>query len=387
MVDLVTDAARHAWSDPVRGPSGASARLVFEQILRHGPRPRSELATALDLSGATLTRVTRDMLRSGVLRELPPVNRERGRPQEPLDVEESRIRFVGVRVMTDALHGMVTTLRGTPCQEVSAPLVGTSPQDVQSAVTALVAPLLSQHAPVAGVGVSLGAQVRGDGQVLSSSMMGWDQPVPLQQGLTAGLGVRVTVRNDMMALLQGLMWFGIGRGFDSFVLLTVGAGVATGIVHRGQVLEGRGHRAGLTESLPTSTREGRHVRLADVASGRVLVAKGRDSGAIGPDGGLEDLIRASRAGHPAALAIGEEAAHALAVSAATLVGMLDPQALIFGGEALGVTDGHRDQFMELLHDRLPPQQRDIVLRRLPADVDEWTRGAAVTAVQRFAAGR
>ena len=69
------------------------------------------------------------------------------------------------------------------------------------------------------------------------------------------------------------------------------------------------------------------------------------------------------------------------------MGLLDPQAIIVGGEAIGLVDGHRERFDALLHQQLPPMQQDIAVRRLPEDFDEWTRGAAVTAIQRFAGGR
>ncbi|MFQ6484385.1 ROK family protein [Brachybacterium epidermidis] len=387
MVELRSDVDARASSLQVAGPSGESARLVFEQILRHGPRSRSELAALLQLSGATLTRVTRDMLDSGLLRELPLVNRERGRPQEPLDVDEDHARFIGVKVTARETYAVATTVRGNPLEEISLPTGSARPEDVEQAVLSLVTPLLPAHTPVAGVGVSLGARVADDGVVLSSSMLGWETPVPLEARLTAALGVPVTVQNDLIALLQGVLWFGIGRRYESFVLVTIGAGIATGVVHRGQVVQGRTNLAGLTETLPTAGPDGRYTRLADIAGGPALIARARDCGAIGPDDELVDLLTAHRNAVPAALEIGEEVAQALAVSAGTLVGLLDPQAIIVGGEAIDLVEGHLECFDALLREQLSPMQRDIAVRRLPEDFDEWTRGAAVTAIQRFAAGR
>lgn len=387
MAELAIGADARGASSPVRGPSGESARLVYEEILRRGPRPRSELAALLQLSGATLTRVTRDMLDTGLLREMPLVTRERGRPQEPLDVDEDHARFIGVKITAREAVAMVTTVRGKPLEEASLPMRFARAENVQETVSALVAPLLADHAPVAGVGVSLAGRVTDDGVVLSSSMLHWDHALPLAEQLTAALGVPVTVQNDLIALLQGVLWFGIGRRYDSFVLVTIDTGIATGIVHRGQVIDGRTHLAGLTETLPTAGPDGRHVRLSEIAGGRALVARAREAGVIGSDGELEDLLAAHRHGDPAALEIGSEVAEALAVSAGTLVGLLDPEAIIFGGETLGMVDSHRECFDTLLHRQLSPMQRDIAVRRLPADVDEWTRGAAVTAIQRFAAGR
>lgn len=389
MVEQVIDAGVPRAPLPGCGPTGDSARAVFEQILRHGPRPRSELATLLQLSGATLTRVTRDLLDAGLLREMPPVTRERGRPQEPLDVDEDHAHFLGVKVTAQEVFAVVTTMRGNPHEEIAVPVRSAAPEDVIEAVIALAAPVLAAHPRIAGIGVSLGGRVTGDGVVLSSSMFGWDTPVPLAERLTAALGLPVTVENDLIALLQGVLWFGIGRRYDSFVLLTIGAGIATGIVHDGRVMKGRTHLAGLTQTLPTATRDGRHVRLAEVAGGPALVERARATGAIGPEGDLAALLAAHAAGVPAALELGEEVAHALAVSAGALVGTLDPQALLLGGEAIGMISAPGDRgerFRALLEGQIAPVQRDIDVRLLSEDFDEWTRGAAVTAIQRFAAG-
>lgn len=387
MVEQVIDTGVHRAPSPVRGPSGDSARAVFEQILRHGPRPRSELATLLQLSGATLTRVTRDLLDAGLLREMPPVTRERGRPQEPLDVDEDRVHFLGVKVTAEVIYAVVTTLRGNPHEEITVPVRSSAPEDVLEAVISLVEPILTAHPKLAGIGVSLGGRVTEDGVVLSSSMLGWDTPVPLAERLTAALGLPVTVENDLIALLQGVLWFGIGRRYDSLVLLTIGAGIATGIVQDGRVVKGRTHLAGLTQTLPTATRDGRHVRLAEVAGGPALVARARATGAVGPHGDLGELLTAHREGNPAAAEIGRDVTYALAASAAGLVGAIDPQALLLGGEAIGLISAHDagpESFHELLHAQLAPPQRDIEVRRLPEDFEEWTRGAAVTAIQRFA---
>lgn len=60
----------------------------------------------------------------------------------------------------------------------------------------------------------------------------------------------VVVENDLRAMLHGLHWFGLGRPYRSFALLTIGAGVGIGLVHADVVAEGHAHLAGLTEQLP-----------------------------------------------------------------------------------------------------------------------------------------
>src|SRR5699024_10567603 len=72
----------------VRALGGESTRAVYRDLLRFGPRSRSELSQRLRLSAPTVTRVTRDLLERDLLHPLTSVHRAKGRPQEPLDIEE-----------------------------------------------------------------------------------------------------------------------------------------------------------------------------------------------------------------------------------------------------------------------------------------------------------
>src|SRR5690625_5874205 len=52
------------------GLGSANARAVYRDLLRFGPRSRSELTTRLGLSAPTVTRTTRDLLDAGWLHTL-----------------------------------------------------------------------------------------------------------------------------------------------------------------------------------------------------------------------------------------------------------------------------------------------------------------------------
>ncbi|MCG7310328.1 ROK family transcriptional regulator [Brachybacterium sp. ACRRE] len=401
---------------PPSAPCSATAGEVYEHLVRYGPHARTDLARLLGLSGPTLTRVTRELLESGLLRELPPQMQTKGRPQQPLDVDEDHAVFIGVKITAQSVYAAVVTVRGTALEEVSRDLEDVEPATIIATALELCEPLLAAHPRVAGIGVGIGAQVDDDGAVASSAMLGWSEPVHLRAELEGRLGLPVTVSNDFHALLEGHAWFGIGRRHRSFAVITIGAGVGVGSVEDAEVHRGRTHLAGLTGTLPTITRDGRGVLLRQVAStahildaarergvagvseadGGVGVGAGGAGGAGGGGGaggaagaseahGLEALVHAARAGDPAALEVAADVAHAVAVAGAGLVGVLDPDALILGGEAVDLLRVG-DEFDVALRAHLARVQRDVLVRFLPADFDDWTRGAAVIALRRFIGG-
>lgn len=401
--------AAHTSTDrvPPSAPCSATAGEVYEHLVRYGPHARTDLARLLGLSGPTLTRVTRELLESGLLRELPPQMQTKGRPQQPLDVDEDHAVFIGVKITAQSVYAAVVTVRGTALEELSRDLEDVEPATIIATALELCVPLLAAHPRVAGIGVGIGAQVDDDGAVASSAMLGWSEPVHLRAQLEGRLGLPVTVSNDFHALLEGHAWFGIGRRHRSFAVITIGAGVGVGSVEDAEVHRGRTHLAGLTGTLPTITRDGRGVLLRQVASTAHILDAARERGVpgvseadsgfgTGADGGggaagaseahgLEALVHAARAGDPAALEVAADVAHAVAVAGAGLVGVLDPDALILGGEAVDLLRVG-DEFDVALRAHLARVQRDVLVRFLPADFDDWTRGAAVIALRRFIGG-
>lgn len=363
---------------------GESARAVYRDLLRFGPRSRSELSQRLRLSAPTVTRVTRDLLERDLLHPLTAVQRAKGRPQEPLDIEEHRgPRFIGVKVTADEVHAVVTSARAVVLEELVLPLEGTAPATLVETVLEAVEPLQAAHPRVAGVGVGLGGLVAGRRTVLSSHLLDWHEPVELAAALEARVPVPVVVENDLVAMIDGLHWFGGARSYDTFAVLTVGAGVGVGVVVDGRVVRGHRHMAGLTGRFPLGDGPG-SVLLRDVASTDAVIRRAREQGVLGAAEGIEVLRALIADGHEGALGIAAGTARALATAAVGLVAVLDPEAILLGGENVDLVRAALPVFEETLRQGSAGAQQELTVRTLSGDFDEWARGVAVIAIQEFA---
>lgn len=362
-----------------------NARAVYRDLLRFGPRSRSELAARLDLSAPTVTRVTRDLLGTGRLQQLSATVRAKGRPHEPLDIEENLgPRFIGVKVTADEIHIVVTTVRGNTLEELVLPVRDPAPEAVVEAVIAPVVALAEAHPQLAGVGVTLGGVVADRRTVVSAMYLDWDQPVELKEVLEARVGLSVVIENDLVAMVSGLHWFGVGRAYESFAVLTLGAGVGAATVIGERMVTGRHHLAGLTGRFPIGrTADGDHLMLRDVASTEKIVRRARETGAIGPDEGIGRLREQLDAQDAAALRLAQDVSEAIAGAAAGIIALVDPDALVLGGEGIDLVRAADPVFDHTLRDLVAPPQQGVVVRRLSGDFDEWARGAAVIAIQEF----
>lgn len=368
------------------GPTTATARAVYAEILRFGPRPRTELARRLALSGPTLTRVTRSLLDDGLLRELPPLMREKGRPQEPLDVDDDHARFLGLKITADTVFASLTTVRGVVHEELDQALPDAGPETVVRVAGQLARTLLDAHPRVAGIGVSLPAVVRDGRIVRSSRLLAWDEPVYLADAIEDVARIPVTVGNDMTALLHGISWSGIGRRYDTFAVVTIGAGSALGTVLDGVVLTGARGFAGITEAMPVVRRTGEFSTFGAVTRTSAVLTAAREVGAVDVDGGMPELVEAARQGSFVAIEVARDVAHAVAQVVASVVAVVDPEAVLLGGESAALLEVPEAGFEAAVRALVPTRQADLVLRQLPGDFDEWARGAASIAIRRFVTG-
>ena len=367
---------------------GETMRAVYRDLLRFGPRSRSDLATRLGLSAPTISRATRDLLDAGRLQQLDVVARPTGRPQQPLDIEENDgPRFIGVKVTADEIHTVVTTVRGNALEELVMSLADTSAAAVVEAVARPVLALADAHPHVVGTGVSIGGRVTDRRRVDSSWILGWERPVDLGAHLEERLGMPVTVDNDIAAMIHGLNWFGIGRAYRTFAVLTIGVGVAIGTVVEGRLLQGRSHLAGLTGRLPVGALpDGTPRPFWQAARTAAVVTAAQEAGVLREGEGVEQLRARLHAGDPAAYHVCTDLARTLARAAAAVVAVIDPEAIVLGGETIDLVLAADGEFERTLRDSLPAAQQDLVVRELGGDFDQWARGAAVIAIQEFVGG-
>lgn len=141
----------------------------------------------------------------------------------------------------------------------------------------------------------------------------------------------VPVLNDAQAALLGEVWLGAARGVDHAFLLTLGTGVGGAILADGRLLRGHLGRAGHLG----------HISLNPAGEPDIVNTPGSLEQAIGECTvaartlgrftTTRDLVAAATAGDPFAIEKWDESVRALAAAIASLINVLDPEAVVIGG--------------------------------------------------------
>ncbi|OXY90923.1 ROK family transcriptional regulator [Streptomyces diastatochromogenes] len=368
-------------------PLSPGERSVAIEILVHGPLSRTELARRLDLSQGSLTRLTKPLIESGLLVEVPeagaPAEVRQGRPSQPLDIVAESRAFLGFKITDDMVYGVVTTLRSDVVARLDRPLTGHDPAAVADLLAQMTAELAARHPALAGIGIGVGGLVRERAVVGESPFLQW-RDVPLADLVRERTGLPVVVENDVAALVEAETWFGAGRGLDRFVVLTIGAGIGYGLVLGGRRVpyaeEDRGFGRHLIINphgpLTPNGERGSAVSLLAIPSIRYQIRA-----ATGRDATYEEILAGAAAGEPMASRVIGEAARALGTLVAQIANFAMPQKILLAGEGVGLMDVAGDAVRETIADHRHPLADPVGLETKVSDFHDWARGAAVLAIQ------
>lgn len=175
---------------------------------------------------------------------------------------------------------------------------------------------------------------------------------PIRDAVSEALQRPVAFLNDANAAAYGEFWLGVGREYNSMILLTLGTGVGGGIIVDGELVNGVnsfGSECGhiLVDSSPTAqlcTWGGGRGQLEAYASASAVVQRTRQrltEGAVSRLSGLlgggdseltaKTVYEAAEQGDSLAIEIIDETARWLGIGVTTLVHTLDPGLVVLGG--------------------------------------------------------
>ncbi|MCC9306566.1 ROK family transcriptional regulator [Kitasatospora sp. RB6PN24] len=364
---------------------------ILALLLAEGPLSRVELARRTGLSSTAVTKAARPLIEDGYLHELPPERTApgAGRPVNPLAVTPDREFFVGVKISADALYGTVCDLRARMRTTAHRRLDQRDPASVCALIAEMVDELLNAKPEFRQRSRHLGIAVSGDvdrrrGRVRYSVLPGW-QDVPLGETVAEATGLAVSIENDVKALTVTEHWFGEGIGTEYFALVTIGAGIGSGLVVNGELVAGAYGVAGELGHICVDPAGPRchcgAVGCVEAIASTDAVRDGVRSAVGDPDLDFDGAVRLARDGNPVAQRAFVRAGRAIGTGIATLVNLLGPERVVVTGEGLDTYDLFGTHIKEAYtaHGFKAAAKCPLTLRPLPWE--EWARGGAVTAIQ------
>lgn len=235
-------------------------KRILWQLRIGGPAPRIQLAETLGMNGASMTRMTQQMIALGVVEECeidgtpprePTRGPTRGRPMVPLAVSGRGGWAVGATVHPGWLELVLVDFSGQPLLHDSLRFDSPDPlvfaRTLDRRLRALAADHGFMRGRFLGLGVAVpGYAIRGNRQhrQVVDRLAGWSD-VPLAELLGDVLGMAVWIENDATAaaLAEFYQKDIIGR-YRSILVLFLGHGIGAGLIADRDLFAGEYGNAG-----------------------------------------------------------------------------------------------------------------------------------------------
>ena len=367
-------------------------RVLLGEIRRHQRIPRINLSEITGISRATVTTITAELLREGLIEEVtsesPDKDARRGRPKVDLRIRGAARLIAGAKISNRTVSLVLLDFEGAQLASHEAELEqGVLPaEDLAAALSKLVAELAHKVgkslADVAGLGLGIAGIVDAPQGFVHWSPSLTTRNVEFGAILEKALGIPVFLDNDANLVAMAEKRFGLGQGHRDFIVVTIESGVGMGIVindelyrgtrgcgaefgHTKVQLEGALCRCGQRGCLEAYVADYALMREAMIASGDMSERK------------VEEILDAAKQGDTVSASIVERAGRM-----ANLVNIFDPELIILAGEQMQSSHLYAEEVIATMRrsivqiDKAPPE---VVIHKWGNLM--WARGAAAYALE------
>ena len=342
---------------------------VIETLRVFGPKARIELCQITQLSPATVTAITADLIKQGRLLELESTTKSsaRGRPKVVVDLNASAEYVIGIKISINEFRLVLGDYKGDIIdQEVySIPTTTLSYRDFLSTILEIFNNYVAKQewdiSKISALGIAF--------QGVVDSMRGelvWSPALsiknsPISAPLHEELNIPIIIANDANCIAVNIMQAPEYRDLNNFVVIMLGYGVGMGMIIDGKLYSGF-HGAGSEFGHTTYNIDGPQCQcgkkgcieayVGDYAlyrEAQSLLDIPKTNSLHPTDEQMELLYQKARDKDPDALKIFQEAGKVLGVGITNIMALLGPEKVVISGKGIQAFDFMQPGLQEGLH--------------------------------------
>lgn len=372
--------------------------LVIEEIRVKGPISRTAIARNTDLGLSTITNIVEELMKENLVCEYGAGTSQGGRKPILLRYNGQFGLVAGIKLENKQILFCAADLNATILFKSRVSYDShTTGEQIQSIIIAEVRQIVDRFGPgytFCGIGIATSGLIdRGGKRLIYSPILTW-KDVDLGS-VGEHFQVPVFIDNDANVFALAQMWIGVAKQYTNFVGITVGIGVGAGIVINGEIFRGELGGAGelghmIIEKNGLMCHCGQRGCLEAYAGDRFLIREARSIIAQGIPTQLsgyskitpESVYEAADNGDLVAQEILFTQGENLGIGLKNLVHLMNPAAIILGGEGLrGKEYMLQGLEKELASHFFTPHEQKLHFHVSDIGEDDWLIGACALVVK------
>ncbi|MBS6946765.1 MAG: ROK family transcriptional regulator [Bifidobacterium scardovii] len=371
---------------------------IMNHLYRNGVSSRAQIAKALGLTPAAITKITARLIDAGVVKETGDMEGIKNRRSIGLALDSDAFHVIGVKFARSLVQIGVFDLSGKPLAFREMPKVTEDTIDATiESIRRTINDLLAEDEAIVAVGMAVpGPYLKDLGRTaVVSSMQGWRR-VNFPEEFGSAFRVPVFVEQDARAGALAQYLFDPGNASDNLAYYLIGEGIGLGIIEQGRIIDGS--RGVATEIGHVSIDlDGRPCDCGNVGClERYCAAPAIHEMVVGAGDLIENasslthaqacraLFAKANGGDERARGIVRAAARYLAFGCVTIINMFNPERIIIGDIGADAGPLLLDEIQRVVDRHVIPELNEattISLSELPSDAA--LGGAAAVAIVQF----
>lgn len=371
---------------------------IMNHLYRNGVSSRAQIAKALGLTPAAITKITARLIDAGVVKETGDMEGIKNRRSIGLALDSDAFHVIGVKFARSLVQIGVFDLSGKPLAFREMPKVTEDTIDATiESIRRTISDLLAEDEAIVAVGMAVpGPYLKDLGRTaVVSSMQGWRR-VNFPEEFGSAFRVPVFVEQDARAGALAQYLFDPGNASDNLAYYLIGEGIGLGIIEQGCIIDGS--RGVATEIGHVSIDlDGRPCDCGNVGClERYCAAPAIHEMVVGAGDLIENasslthaqacraLFAKANGGDERARGIVRAAARYLAFGCVTIINMFNPERIIIGDIGADAGPLLLDEIQRVVDRHVIPELNEattISLSELPSDAA--LGGAAAVAIVQF----
>ncbi len=373
---------------------------IFERVRGAGSIARIDIAKQLSISPATVTAITADLIKEGLVTETAQTRESgRGRPPVAIGVRSDAHLVAGIKLSDRQQTALIADFAGNVIASTTRAYPAPFPTTtdlidlIDEMLTTLCDDLSISRDALSAIGIGVPGFVDHQNGTIRWTPLLDEQNIRLAEIATSKFNVPTIIDNDANLATLAELWFGSGRDKGNFAVVTIEHGVGMGLVANHRLYRGSmglgmelGHtkvqmdgalcRCGQRGCLEAYVADYAIIREAETALNMTGTANSPRSDI------LDTLYAQAKDGNTSAQMIFKRAGRYLALGLANVVNLFDPEHITLSGARMRYELLYADDVLKEMRRMIINTGKPVPNIEVHAGGDLiWAQGAAALALE------